>query len=267
MAIHKLAQVDSAAEIHDSVEVGPYSIIEGNVSIGEGTQISSHVRIESGTRIGAFNKIFHGCVLGVRPQHLAYDPATMETELFIGDHNELREYVNIHRAYNVETPTRIGDSNYFMGNVHIGHDCEIENNNIITHSSILAGHVIVGSRVFISGLVGIHQFCRVGNFAIIGGMSKITQDVPPFSMVDGNPAVVTGLNTIGMRRGDISKERLRAIKEAYKVLYRSKKTVKSALEYLTENNPGEDVQYLIDFHEKSDRGVIDYGRVEEDVNF
>lgn len=265
MPIHPTAIVAPSAKLHPSVEVGPYSIIEDGVEIGEGTRVDAHVRIHSGTTIGKRNQIFHGVVLGALPQHLTFD-ATLATRLQIGDDNTFREYVNIHRASKLETPTTIGDRNYLMGNFHAGHDCVLGNDNIMTHGCMIAGHVVIGNKVFISGLTGLHQFCHVGDFAMIGGCSKVTEDVPPFSMVDGVPAVVTGLNAVGLRRAGFTKEQFRSIKQAYRILYRSGNSQDAALAQLDALGDDPEVQKLSRFVRGCERGLMRYESL-SDTNF
>lgn len=257
MKIHPTAIIDPQAELHESVNVGPYSVIEADVVIGEGTIISGHARIFSKVRIGKNNKISHGVVLGCLPQHLQFNPET-RTNLIIGDNNVFREYVNISLASKPETPTRLGDHNYFMGQVHIGHDVSFKDHNIIVQSTIIAGHSQIGSYVFISGLVGIHQFTKIGDYAIIGGCAKVVQDIPPFVMADGNPAWITGLNLLGLRRANFPRERVQVIKDTFRALYRSGKPKSQVLKELSSINLPEDASYMIRFFEESERGVMGF---------
>ncbi len=254
--IHHTAIVSKKAELGNHISVGPYSIIEDGVVIDDHTVIGSHCYIYSGTEIGKNNQIFSFCSLGGLPQDISFNKEIF-TKLVIGNENIFREYVNIHRSTSTERVTKIGHKNYFMGSVHIGHDCVIGNENIFTHSCVLAGHVQVGNKAFISGLVGIHQFCRVGDYSIIGGLSKIVQDVPPFMMVDGNPAYIVGINIVGLRRAGFSEERRRNIKNAYKILFRKQLSLSNAIEILKkEYSKNEDLELLIDFIESSKRGIV-----------
>ena len=266
MPVHSTAIVESAARLHPTVTVGPFSIIEGDVEIGEGTVLESHVHVHSGTVIGKRNRFFQGVILGGLPQHLTFD-RSLRTKLVVGDDNVLREYVNIHRASKIETPTTIGNRNYLMGNFHAGHDCVLGNDNVITHGSMIAGHVIVGNGVFISGLVGLHQFCHVGDFAMIGGCSKVTEDVPPFSMVDGVPACVTGLNSVGLRRAGFTKERFRAIKTAFRILYRSGHAPDAALRELEKQAHEPDIATIVNFIKQCERGLMRYDSIGESGGF
>ena len=186
MTIHAMAIVADGAQLHPSVEVGPFSIIDDGAVIGEGTVIGSGVRIHGSCRIGAHNQIFDNAVLGALPQDTAFDPAT-ESYLTIGDHNVLREGVNISRAKIEGASTRLGDHNFFMCNVHLGHDCEFGSHIIIAPGTVIGGHVEVADRAFFSGVVAVHQFCRIGSLAMIGGSTMVSKDVPPFAMAAGSP--------------------------------------------------------------------------------
>ncbi len=258
MKIHPTAIIDPAAELHDSVEVGPYSIIHGRVKIGEGTVIGAHCHIYSGTTLGKNNKLYDSIFLGCDPQHLAFDQST-PTELVIGDGNTFRECANVHRASKLEHPTTIGNDNFIMENVHIGHDCQVGNNNILANNTGLGGHTIVGNRIFLSALVGIHQFTRIGDYAMVGGLSKISKDIPPFTTVDGNPACVVGLNNVGLKRNGFSKATRTQIHRAYQVIYNSGITTSQAMKKLKEmEDRVPEVDIIIRFFEESDRGVTDY---------
>jgi UDP-N-acetylglucosamine acyltransferase len=261
MKIHPTAIIDKNAKLHESVEVGPFSIIEADVEIGEGTWIESCVRIYSGTRIGKNNKIHHTAVIGGLPQDLGFKPET-KTYTIIGDNNVLREGLILHRATKEGNATKLGNRNYIMGQTHIAHDCVLGDDNILVLNGQLAGHCHIGNKVFISGLVGLHQFCNVGDYAMLAGCSKIVKDVPPYVTIDGNPATVIGLNSIGLKRAGFSSEVRDKIKHAYKVLYHSKMNTRKALEALkAENDTTAEVQYIIRFFEESDRGVTDHREI------
>ncbi|PJZ68107.1 acyl-[acyl-carrier-protein]--UDP-N-acetylglucosamine O-acyltransferase [Leptospira perolatii] len=258
MKIHPTAIIDSKAELHESVEVGAYTIIERDVNIGEGTIIETGARIMAGTKIGKFNRVHHGTVLGVMPQDLSFDQ-NKPTKLIIGDHNIFREYSNIHKGTKEETPTLIGNKNYFMGSVHVGHDCILGNENILVHGCVLAGHTTLGNKVFVSGLVAIHQFCIVGDYAMVAGLAKVVKDVPPYSTADGNPCSIIGLNTVGLKRGGFSPETRNAIKAAYKTIYHSGLNFKLAIEELEKQSDiSKEVRSIIDFFKNSERGVMDH---------
>ncbi len=255
MKIHPTAVVDPDSDIHPSVCIGPYSVVEEGVIIGEDSIVDSNVRIYRGTRIGRGNHIFHGCVLGCPPQDLAFDE-TRETGLVIGDHNQLREGVNISRATNPDHPTRIGSRNYLMGNVHIGHDCRFGDHNIVVNGTVIGGHVQVSHHVFISGLVAIHQFCRIGEFAMLAGLAKIVKDVPPYCTADGNPATLIGTNVVGLRRNGFSPDQRRTIKRAYRILLQPGLNRAQALERLVCEQQSPEVDTILEFFRTTQRGVL-----------
>lgn len=258
MKIHPTAIIDPKAELHDSVEVGPFCIIEKDVVVGEGCILDSTVRLHSGTILGKNNRVFHGASLGGLPQDLSFNPST-KTYIKIGDNNLIREGCIFHRATVENGATTIGNDNYLMGNVHLAHDTQLGNGIIIIQNSIIAGHVHIDDYAFISGLVPIHQFVHVGAYTMVAGCAKIVKDIPPYSMVDGNPARVIGLNSVGLKRKGFSADARNAIKRVYKVFYHSGLNTKQALAELRKNNdhPPE-VEHVIEFFEKSKRGVTDH---------
>ncbi len=254
MTIPAMAIVADGAQLHPSVEVGPFTIIDAGAMIGEGTVIGSGVRIHGNTRIGAHNQIFDHAVLGALPQDTGFDPAT-ESYLTIGDHNVLREGVNISRAKVEGATTRLGDHNFFMCNVHLGHDCDFGSHIIIAPGTVVGGHVEVADRAFISGVVAVHQFCRIGTLAMIAGGTKVVKDIPPFSMADGNPATLIGNNVVGMRRNGLDATQRAAIKNSYKTLFKSGLNTTAALEQLKRREHGAEVASIIAFFEQSQRGI------------
>jgi UDP-N-acetylglucosamine acyltransferase len=254
MTIHAMAIVAGGAQLHPSVEVGPFTVIDDGAVIGEGTVIGSGVRIHGTTRIGAHNQIFDNAVLGALPQDTGFDPAT-ETYLIIGDHNVLREGVNISRSKLPGAATRLGDRNFFMCNVHLGHDCDFGSHIIIAPGTVVGGHVEVADRAFISGVVAVHQFCRIGTLAMIAGGTKVVKDIPPFAMADGNPATLIGNNVVGLRRNGFDARQRAAIKNSYKILFKSGLNTSLALEQLKGDGLGPEVATIINFFERSQRGV------------
>ncbi|HEB95299.1 MAG TPA: acyl-ACP--UDP-N-acetylglucosamine O-acyltransferase [Sedimenticola thiotaurini] len=253
--IHPTALIDPAAELHPTVEVGPFTIIEDGVTIGEGCRIESAVRIYRGTRMGRDNRVCHGAMLGCEPQDLSFEPARSRP-LVIGDHNHFKEGVNVSRGVKTKAGTLIGDHNYLMGNFHVGHDCVIGNHNVLGHGTVLAGHVTIGDHVFVSGVAAIHQFTYIGDRAMIAGCAKIVKDIPPYTIGDGNPARVSGINSIGLRRGGIPAATRRAIKQAYHTLYHAGLNIGDALARLKEQGGhGPEVKNIIRFFERSERGV------------
>ncbi|MES9858669.1 MAG: acyl-ACP--UDP-N-acetylglucosamine O-acyltransferase [Sedimenticola sp.] len=255
--IHPTAIIESGADIHESVEIGPYSIIEANVTLAEGCRIDSSVRIFSGTHMGRNNRVYHGAVLGCEPHDLGFTPEQSKP-LTIGDNNHFKEGVNISRGVKTDEGTVIGDDNYFMSGFHAGHDCRLGNGSVYGPNSVVAGHVDIGNHAFLSGVVAIHQFCFIGDYAMIAGCAKIVKDIPPYSTGDGNPARVIGLNSIGMRRAGMNAATRSAIKQAYKTLYRSGLNTRQAIQQLEQEEQIEEVETIIRFFGNSRRGVTDH---------
>jgi UDP-N-acetylglucosamine acyltransferase len=217
--IHPTAFVDSQAKLAGDVNVGPFCVIEADVEIGAGCKLEARSSVKNGTILGECNTIGEGAIIGGRPQHLRAGEEL--GRLIIGRGNHIRENATIHRGIKPGCDTIIGNENYMMVNVHIAHDCHIGSNTIIANNAMLSGHITVEDRAYISGAVGIHQFCRVGSLAMVGGQAHITRDVPPFVTVDGPSSLIVGLNSIGLRRSGMSKDELASLKEAYRVIYRS----------------------------------------------
>jgi len=265
MKIHPTAIVDPGAELHESVEIGPYTIVEKDVQIGEGTFLESCIRIYSGTKIGKFNKIFHGTALGGVPQDISFKPET-KSYLEIGDHNIFRENCVIHRGSKEGLVTKFGNSNFIMNQVHVGHDCQFADQIIVVPGTVVGGHASVMKNAFISGLVAIHQFVRIGEYTMIGGCAKIVKDVPPYSMADGNPGEVIGLNVVGLKRAGFKADVRDEIKKAYKIIYHSRLNTRQALEELHKiSNPCVEVQNVIKFFDESDRGVTDHREIRRET--
>ena len=255
--IHPTAIIETGARIADDAEIGPYSIIEADVEIGPGCKIGSNVRIYSGTRMGSHNQIDHGAVLGCEPQDLIFTPENSKP-LTIGDHNRFREGVNISRGVKTEHGTVIGSHNYLMAMCHIGHDCIVGDHNIFVNTASLSGHVEVEHHCFLSGKTATHQFCRIGAYAMIAGLSGVAQDVPPYLMADGHRAEAIGLNIVGLRRAGFTPEQRKAIKQAYKQIYKSGQGLQAALEELRVAEPTAEVRHIIEFIEASERGIISH---------
>ncbi|MEM8639891.1 MAG: acyl-ACP--UDP-N-acetylglucosamine O-acyltransferase [Cyanobacteria bacterium P01_G01_bin.54] len=228
--IHPTAVIHTHAELHPTVVVGPYAVIGADVRIGPRTQVGAHVVIEGPTEIGADNHFFPGAAIGLDPQDLKYQGAP--SRLRIGDGNRFREYVTVNRATTAEEETRIGNQNLLMAYSHVAHNCVLADNIIIANSVALAGHVQIESRVVIGGVLGIHQFVHVGEMAMLGGMSRIDRDVPPYMLVEGNPARVRALNLIGLKRAGLSSAKLHLLKKAFRLLYRSDQTFTQGVEQL-----------------------------------
>ncbi|RZL89360.1 MAG: acyl-ACP--UDP-N-acetylglucosamine O-acyltransferase [Variovorax sp.] len=225
--VHSTAIVDPRAELDPTVDVGPYAIIGPHVRIGAGTTIGAHCVIEGRTTIGRDNRIFQFASLGAVPQDKKY--AGEPTELVIGERNTIREFCtfNLGTAQDIGT-TRVGDDNWIMAYVHIAHDCQVGNQIILANNATLAGHVELGDWAIIGGLTGVHQFVKVGAHVMAGFASHVSQDVPPFMMVDGNPLAVRGFNVEGLRRRGFSAARIGAVKQMHRLLYRQNKTLDEA---------------------------------------
>jgi len=228
--IHPSAVVSPRADLAPDVRIGPFCVIEPDVVVGPGCVFESHVVVRSGTTLGADNHVFEGAVLGGVPQHI--HAPEQPGRLSIGSGNIIREHTTIHRALRAEDTTVVGDHNFLMINVHVAHDCRIGNRTIIANNVMLAGHVTVEDRAYLSGAVGVHQFCRIGTLAMVGGQGHINKDVPPFVTVDGLSSLVVGVNCVGLRRAGYRVEEFRQIKSAYRVIYRSELTWEQVLQRL-----------------------------------
>ncbi len=192
--IHETAVVSINANLGVNVSIGAFSVIEAGVTLDDDCQVASHVAIKSGTSLGVNCEVSEGAVLGGRPQHQQAGNEVGRVE--IGDHNVIREYVTIHRALKPGDATRVGDHNLFMANSHVGHDCDLGDHMIVANNVMIAGHVVVDDRVYLGGAAGIHQFCRIGQYAMVGGQAHVSQDVPPYVMLDGITTKIVGLNPI-----------------------------------------------------------------------
>lgn len=255
MSVHPTAIIDPAAKIHPSCKIGPYCVIGPNVEIGEGCELLSHVVVEGPTKIGKRNRIFPFCAIGLEPQDTTFKGQLVRLE--IGDDNLIRENVTISRGTEKGGGvTRIGDHCFIMAYAHIGHDCQIADHVMLINGATLAGHVIVEEYAVLGALGPVHQFVRIGAHSYIGGGTVITQDVLPFTKTVARREVATfGINAVGLERRGFSKERIEKIQRAYKIFHRKNNT--QALEELRKDqSPSEDVKMLIDFMEKSERGII-----------
>ena len=244
--IHPTAIIEPTVEIGEGVLVGAYSIIRGNVKIGDGTNIDSHVVIEGNTTIGKDNTFKSGCVIGGAPQDWGFKGE--ESYVVIGEKNIIRECVTIHRASGEGESTIIGDANMLMAYCHVGHNCKLGSHITMANSVGVSGHTVIEDNVTFGGMTGIHQKLRVGKLAMVGGFSKVVQDVPPFSMTDGRPSRVVDINIIGLRRNNVSTKTRADLRKAYKILYRSNLNLTQALEVAyrdLELSP--ELEYLLEF--------------------
>jgi len=217
--IHSTAVVSPKAELGKYVEVGPFTMIDDDVVIGDDCRLGARVTVKNGTRMGSGNEVAEGVVLAGSPQHLR--AGNELGPLFIGNHNTIRENSTIHRGLSADHATRVGDHNLLMVNAHVAHDCQIGNHVIIVNNCLLGGHVRVGDGAYLGGAAAIHQFCRIGRLAMLGGQAHVTQDVPPFVMVDGKSNLIVGLNLIGLRRAGFPSEQIKLLKAAYRIIFRS----------------------------------------------
>ena len=259
MRIHPTAIVEDGAVLGDDVSIGPYSIVESGAVIGDGCRIESCVRIFGRTRMGAHNQICHGVTLGADPQDLTFAPEKARP-LVIGDRNRFRENVNISCGIKSESGTRIGSDNYWMAFSHAGHDCLVGDHNIFANTATLAGHVEVEDHVFLSGQVAVHQFCRIGGYAMVAGVTGVPQDVPPFALADGHRARMIGLNLVGLRRGGFGQEQRSLIKAVYRLLLRSGRPMAETMAEAEERYPGPETERILRFVRASRRGLIAFGQ-------
>ena len=255
MSIRPPAVVEPSARIHVTADIGPYSIIGADVEIGADTRIGPHVVIGAQTRIGEGNQIYQFASVGELSQDMTAKPSD-NTWTLIGDRNVIRENVTINRGTLKEDgTTRIGSDNWIMAYCHVAHDCQIGSHTIFANNASLAGHVHIGDWVILGGFTLIHQFCRMGAHSFTGYASGLDRDVPPFVLVDGNPAVPRGINTRGLQRRGFDRDAIRRIKEAYRTIYRKELRLPDALEALREHQDDEHVASMIQFIEASQRGL------------
>ena len=251
--IHKTAVIAPGAQIDETVEIGPYAVIGKNVIIGQGTKIGAHAVIDGLTTIGKECRIFAGASIGLEPQDLRYGGEP--TGVIIGDRVTIREYVTIHRA-TAEGFTTIGDECFLMNYVHIAHNCQLGRNVVLANSTMMAGHVTIGDFTVMSGMCIFHQFVRVGRLVMVSGLTGTRNDLPPFTMCDGRPAMVRGVNVVGLRRQGLGQSVRSAIKETYRLLYRAGLNRREALEHVEEKiELYPEVKEIIDFIKTSKRGV------------
>ncbi|MEM7724893.1 MAG: acyl-ACP--UDP-N-acetylglucosamine O-acyltransferase [Cyanobacteria bacterium P01_A01_bin.45] len=240
--IHPTAVIDPDAKLHPTVKVGAYAVIGEQVQVGPETVIGAHAILEGPLEIGARNQIYAGAAIGMEPQDLKY--MGEHSWVKIGDNNLIREYVTINRATGDNEATVIGNNNLLMAYTHVAHNCIIDNYVVIANSVALAGHVHIESHARLSGVLGVHQFVRIGQYAMIGGMTKITHDVPPFMTVDGRSSRIRALNLIGLKRAGFEPEDLQILKNAFRILYRSEYTFTEAIEQLELLGDTENLKYL-----------------------
>ncbi len=253
--IHPTAIVHPKAQLGVGVRVGPYAIIGDEVQIGDGTEIGPHAVLDGRLLVGPRCRIFAGAIIGFPPQDLKYTEGT-PSGVRLGADNVIREYATIHRSSVEDGWTTVGDACFIMASSHIAHDCRVGNQVVLTGFSGLTGFVEVGDRAIISGLTGVHQFVRIGTLAYVGGCSRLSQDVPPYLLVEGNPAEVRGVNVVGLRRAQVPAKCRLELQRAFRLLYRSGHSTARALELIRgELEPSEYISSLVEFIATSKRGI------------
>lgn len=253
--IHPTAVIHPTADLAAGVGVGPYVVIGPEVRLGEGTQIGPHAVLEGPLEVGPRCQIFAGAIVGFPPQDLKFKPGT-RSGVRIGADNVIREYTTIHRSSVEGGVTTIGDGCYFMASSHVAHDCQVGNQVIVTGFTGLTGFVQVEDRAILSGLTGVHQFVRIGTLAYVGGCSRLSQDVPPYFLVEGNPAQARGVNVVGLRRAGVEAEVRLELQRAFKLLYRSGHTPGRAIELIRADlRPLPEITRLVEFVASSKRGI------------
>ena len=262
--IHPLAVVDAKAQLDEGVVVGPGSVIGPKVKIGAQTIVGPNVVLDGHLTIGAQNKIFPGACLGLEPQDLKYKGAS--TEVFIGDRNTIRECVTINRATEEGEETRIGNGNLLMAYCHLGHNCHLGDGIVMSNSIQVAGHVVIEDRAVIGGCLGIHQFVHIGGLAMVGGMTRVDRDVPPYSLVEGHPGRLRGLNRVGLKRSGIetkNDKELKQLQEIWSILFRSDFVLSQSLQVARQNKLLPSSDHLCSFMEasisKGRRGPMPFG--------
>jgi UDP-N-acetylglucosamine acyltransferase len=254
VSIHPLAVVSPHAELGANVRIGPFCVVEAGTVLGDECHLAGRVTVKSGTVLGRDNLVLEGTVLGGMPQHINMPefPGT----LAIGDGNVIRENVTIHRAMHAGKATTIGSRCLIMVGAHIAHDCTLDDGVIVTNNVLLGGHVEVGSKAYISGGVAVHQFCRIGRLAMVGGLARVRQDIPPFVTVDGGTTMVVGLNKVGLRRAGFTAQEFYQLKTAYRVIYRSTLTWDEMLDELRTQFPTGPAAEFLPFFSIGNRGFV-----------
>lgn len=254
--IHQSALVHADAQIGEDCFIGPFCTIGAGVRLGNGVRLESHVVVDGDTSIGDHTKVFPFASIGLAPQDLKYGGEPTRTE--IGERNQIREFVTIHRGTaGGGGLTRIGNGNLFMAQAHVAHDCQLGNDIIMANAATLAGHVEIADRANVGAYSGVHQFCRIGLEAFVGGYSVVVKDAPPFAIIQGNHAKCFGLNRVGMKRRGHSKETIEALNHAYHLLLSSKLNTTQAIERIRDEINGiSEVDLLVEFIESSKRGVV-----------
>ena len=252
--IHPTAVIQEGARIGEGCRIGPYCVIGPNVILGTGCELHSHVVIDGHTEIGSENTFYPFASIGLRTQDLKWDGGTTWTR--VGSNNTFREYVTVHSATADGDATVIGSHNNLLAYTHVAHDCQLGDHIIMSNVGTLAGHVIVEDRAIVGGLAAVHQFCRIGTMSITGGCSKVVQDVPPYMMVDGNPAAMRTLNKEGLKRNGVNEDTQKSMRQAYRILFRSEQTFTNAVKQVRADlATSPELEHLLAFIESSERGI------------
>ncbi len=252
--IHPTAVIEEGARIGEGCRIGPYCVIGPNVILGIGCELHSHVVIDGHTEIGSENTFYPFASIGLRTQDLKWDGGTTWTR--VGSNNTFREYVTVHSATADGDATVIGSHNNLLAYTHVAHDCQLGDHIIMSNVGTLAGHVIVEDRAIVGGLAAVHQFCRIGTMSIIGGCSKVVQDVPPYMMVDGNPAATRTLNKEGLKRNGVNEDTQKSMRQVYRILFRSEQTFTNAVKQVRADlATSPELEHLLAFIESSERGI------------
>jgi UDP-N-acetylglucosamine acyltransferase len=257
--IHPQALVSPQAQLGQRISIGPFSIIEPDVLIGDDCTIASRVVLKNGTTLGNNNTVHEGTVVGGFPQHTRM-PERLG-RVVIGPHNTLRENCTVHRALSEGAVTTIGSNNLLMVGAHVAHDCQVGDNTILANNVLLGGFVTVADRAFVSGAVGVHQFCRIGRLAMIGGCARVVQDVPPYVMIDGHSGLIVGLNLVGLRRNGYAPEDTAQLKAAYRLIYRRGLRWAEVLEQLQKEFPTGPAADFYPFLSQGTRGFVQERRM------
>ena len=252
--IHSSAVIETGAQIAEGCHIGPYCVIGANVTLGQGCTLHSHIVIDGHTELGEANTLYPFASIGLQSQDLKHSGGTTYTR--IGAHNTFREYVTVQSATDEGDATVIGSHNNLLAYTHVAHDCQLGDHIVMSNVATLAGHVTVEDCAIIGGLAAVHQFCRIGTMSIIGGCSKVVQDIPPYMMADGNPATTRALNKEGLRRNEVTEETQAALKQAHRILFRENLTVTNAIEKAKAEIPANsELDHLLDFIQSSERGI------------
>jgi len=254
MSIHPTAIVHPNAKIGNHVSIGPYVVIDEHVTIGENTKVMHGAHLTGRTTIGRDNEIHFGAVIGHAPQDRSYQGE--ESYTVVGDRNQIREYVTIHRGTSRGSSTRVGNDTLLMGAVHIGHNCEVQDHVTIANGTALGGHVVVEEGAFLSGSIAVHQFVRIGRLSMVGGAQMIVKDLLPYMVVGSGAKTMESVNIVGLKRAGFSNETIREIKQAFRHLFRSNLNTTQALEQIEKMTQSAEIKHLIAFVRQSKRGIL-----------